>query len=798
MAEETRDIRGTVIRLFTQNPTFCAGKLLPVREDVTRGGEISFAGNCYVREGEAVTLRGQWTDHERFGRQFKVESRVHTEGIDAKGLAAWLAVHLAADGIGPVKAEKIAKEFGENFGGVLADNPEQIAIFAGVPLDNVRRLRDAWSAHEEENALGTKLAAYGLTAAQIHTLYAKFQGSITALLAENPYLLIGEIPGLGFGRVDDIAAKLGTPPSHPGRLQAALLYALGEFRDKGSTCAERQELLDTAAEALHATDDAMLHAVADALDGMEADGKRLKAVEVGEGGAKLYALPWPWKHETVVAAFLRAADRSNPHAARLCGPRREEEDPFGDLPEVSLSYPWDEEEDGPADDDGHLDSSDDGGEEAATAYDFDLDTAAVECVADECPELDESQRRAVVFAVKHRACLISGGAGSGKTTTVKAITRLYARAGLRIALCAPTGKAARRLEEVTGRQASTIHRLLEYMPRMGGFQRNAENPIDADVVIVDESSMVDVELGHYLFNAVGPYTAVVLVGDHHQLPPVGAGALLRDCIDREMLPLALLNVCHRQAGPLKQNCAAVLRGEIAPTVESPPGWPGPWYVQRRIESPDDVLACIEKLFTKIIPSWEYDPVVDVQFLTPIHAGPIGTQAVNALLQRLHQWTLGVKVEELPPGHRPKLHVRDKVIQTRNNYSLNVMNGHQGVVMNVNPLVVDFGERTVGVPNDCKGDIELAYCLTPHKVQGSEFPCVVAIYHKSHSFMTHRNHLYTAVTRAKQTCVLIGDEQGLRRAAGTVVANRRRTLLPVFMAGGDRGGGGRREETPANR
>lgn len=411
-----------------------------------------------------------------------------------------------------------------------------------------------------------------------------------------------------------------------------------------------------------------------------------------------------------------------------------------------------------------------------------LDAAFLEVVSQRFPHLDPSQVRAVASAVSHRACLISGGAGAGKTTLIKCIAELYLAHGLHVALCAPTGKAARRLEQVVGIDAYTIHRLLEYMPRMGGFQRHAEHPLDADVVIVDEVSMMDSELAYHLFDAIAPRTAMVLVGDHHQLPPVGAGALLRDAIAHELLPLTILSQCHRQAGTLKQNCASLLLGQVADTAPAEPGKLfSPWYVDRRHESTDTLLATVERLFTEVLGGrWGFNLLADVQFLAPQKRGPIGTVALNHLLQKLHQQSLGVEVEPRDPEKPPALLVGDKVIQTRNNYDLDVMNGHQGVVLAVRPrLVIRFDEREIVVPNDCRGDIELAYCLTVHKVQGSEFPCVVFVCHRAHQFMLNRSLLYTAATRARQTCILLGDDRGIRTAATRVVTNTRRTLLPAL-------------------
>lgn len=746
-----RVIRGTVSRLFHQSVHFCAGRLVPNRSDVASPGEIVFAGKVYVREGEAVALRGAWVDHEKYGRQFKITERLTDEGgFSPEGLAAWLQVHGEAHGIGPRKAKKIAEEFGESFTGWLRDDPEQVAIAASVPLETVKALAKSWEDQEQLNAIGVRLAKYELTANQIHALFAKFGGGIVAILEDDPYLIVGHVPGLGFKRVDEIARKLGVPPSHPGRIDAAITFALGQAADgDGSTCLDRDSLVDSVLEATGREGGEAAGALIEERLAVVVKEKEPKVVEVAGRGGSWYALAKYHRYEAFLSEFLRTAGGPNPH--------------------------WGEDEAGEVVEHGEY-------------------TAA----------LDDSQKRAVYLALTRRACLISGGAGSGKSTLIRAIANLYRAHGVTVSgaesiydddhaesagvnrdviLCAPTGKAARRIEEIAiGFDASTIHRALEYRPSLGGFQRHQGNPLTAAVVIVDEASMVDSELAYRLLNAIGPRTSVVLVGDHHQLPPVGPGALLRDAIARELLPMTILAHCHRQAGPLKRNCQEVLRGVVAPTHQHEGAGAGPWYVYRVQPTAAGVLCGVERLYTKILSEkLGYDPVADVQFLTAQHKGPLGTTHLNALLQRLHQkQAFGVT----PPGptgddRRARPLVGDKVIQTRNNYDLDVMNGHQGIVVREKPLVVKFGDRNVQIPADCVGDVELAYCLSVHKVQGSEFPCAVVICHKQNSFSQHRNWLYTAVTRARKTCIILGDQKGIEDAARVVRNNQRRTLLGLL-------------------
>ena len=719
-----KTLRGVVTKLFFSSPTFSAGKIRPVGQS----DEVSFAGKLFVRERDLVTLRGIWGKHQKFGEQFQVSGISWEESLDVDGLAAWLAMHGEAIGIGDVRAKRIAVEYGSDFGTILRENPEAIAVFAAVPLENIKKLSESWSQNEEFNRIATKLAAFELTRYEIEALTKKFGGSVVPILQSDPYLLLNEIPGFGFQKVDKIAQKMGIPKDHPGRIRAGIIQALRQALDNGSTCDERGSLIRSADELLNIDSLDGAGKISNSIAELTNDPRAVKTIVDDE--LSWFALPYPYRQESLIAKILSSANGYNPH--------------------------W------PA--------------------------QSVQAIAGlHCSELhDDSQERAVRLALSNRISVITGAAGSGKTTIVKAIVAAYRKSRKTVALCAPTGKAARRLNEVVDHPASTIHRLLGYNPKTG-FQHDHRNPIMADAVICDEVSMVDSELAFHLFDAIGPRTAVVLVGDHHQLPPVGAGALLRDCITHELAPLAILGKCHRQAGPLKENCNRLLEGYTEPSVPRGDAPYSPWIVHDQLETEVQVLECVERLYREILGNrYGFKLPWDVQFLSPIHKGPIGTRAINALLQRIHQESLGIKVPpSSPDSPQLSLHVGDKVIQTRNNYELEIMNGHQGRVIQVKPsLFIEFDGRTVVIPNDCRGDIELAYCLTPHKCQGSEWPVAVTIVHRVHGFMLHRNWIYTACTRARQSSIIIGDSWAVRKASERVIANQRRTLLPLLCRNGN--------------
>jgi exodeoxyribonuclease V alpha subunit len=381
---------------------------------------------------------------------------------------------------------------------------------------------------------------------------------------------------------------------------------------------------------------------------------------------------------------------------------------------------------------------------------------------------------------------MTGGAGSGKTYAVSTIASITERLELKVVLAAPTGKAAKRLEEVVGHEASTVHRLLGFNGHT--YARDAVNPIEADILVVDEVSMMDVPLAWRLFQAVDrTRTAVVLVGDHNQLPPVGPGNLLRDLVRSMAIPTTVLTRIIRQAGVLKENSTAILTGEVRPTSDSFVSARRPWYVIDKFTDREDVRRMLLLLFEEVLKErLGYDLIREVQVLTPTHKGPLGTVELNIELQRLLQHKLfGVDVTTVEAGHRARPYPGDKVIQTKNDYELGVMNGAMGVVIDATKdgsLSIDFDGRRVEIKSgsDALGNIQLAYATSIHKVQGSEFPCAVVIAHKSHSFMHHRNLLYTAVTRAKDSVILLGDRWGIDNCAAKRQVDRRNTFLSFLL------------------
>jgi len=682
-----------------------------------------------VQENQPLVLHGKYVRHPKYGFQFEVASMEFDRHMDARGLANYLANNPDIKGIGPAKARIIAERFGSEFEQHLINEPEKIADAAKVPISVVEALRDHWLETSNVNQAMTVLAAYGLTHHQVTKLVKKLGNNAVGIIERDPYIIVGEINGFGFKRIDKIARQVGIDKDNPNRIRAGIVFCVEDALDQGDCWVEYEDLLDRANELL----------VMDCLDSRERIEKHLDDL-IDEKGLTCYSADCRF---LVAKPFIRQMEED---LARVFAGGAKPSPCLGDKPDLQ---------------------------------------ADVTRVA---PRLNTRQLEAAVNAAAHSISLISGGAGSGKTFTIAAITRLCDEHDLRVVLCAPTGKAAKRIEEATGREASTIHRLLGFNGKT--YARDSQNPISADVVVVDEVSMIDVPLAWHLFQAIDlDRTSVVLVGDHNQLPPVGPGNILRDLIDSKVLPTTILDDIVRQAGILKENSMAILKGEVPKTPQRDTSLRGAWYVCDQHTDADRVQRFVLDLFEHTLSEkLGFDILRDVQVLTPTHKGPLGTVELNTKLQRLIQRKLwNHDVPPAQPGKRPKLLINDKVIQTRNNYDLGVMNGAMGIVRSVSvdgSLTIEFEDKMVhieaGSPH--RGDIQLAYALTIHKSQGSEFPCSVVIAHKSHSFMHHRNLLYTGVTRASRTAIIVGDHWGIANCAKRVQVDARKTFLSLLLEG----------------
>ena len=726
-AENEMQIKGRVERVHFSSPAFTAGKLRSESGDV-----IQFAGRIFAQEDDRLIFCGKWTTHPKYGRQFQVASMEYDQDLDVEGLANYIAKHPDIKGIGPAKARIIAERFGRDFERYLTEEPETIAQAAHVPLETIELLRDTWVETRSVNQAMTTLSAFGLTHLQVTSLVKKFGNAAIGMLRSDPYVIVRLVPGFGFKRVDKIAReKMGAPKEHPGRIRACVIFCVEDALDQGDCWIDYEQLVDKANTLL----------VMDCLDSRERIEKALDdLIESGDlscytaDNRFLVAMPEIRRMEEELAQVFRQGARPNPCFMEL-------------------------------DDDGMR-----------------------KTISSAVSGLNRDQYRAVATALKHTISLVTGGAGSGKTFTISALVGICQEHDLSVVLAAPTGKAAKRMEEVVGIDAMTIHRLLGYDGR--SFERTADRPIDTDVLIVDEVSMVDVPLAWHLFQAIDlERTTVVLVGDHNQLPPVGPGNILRDLIRSKAIPAVVLEDVIRQAGILKENSIAILKGEVRKTSEEVKDGRRPWYVIDQFTDPAKAQDFVLELFDKILSErLGFNIINDVQVLTPTHKGPLGTLELNIRLQQLVQKKLwDVDVFPPQPGRRPDFLLHDKVMQTKNNYETEVMNGAVGTIVDVTEngmISVAFEDTTVEISSDSSDlkNLQLAYALTIHKSQGSEFPCSIVIVHKSHSFMHHRNLLYTGITRASKSAIIVGDRWGIANCATKRQVDKRNTFLSILLGG----------------
>lgn len=707
-------ISGIVERVFFSSAKFSAGAL---KSDV--GDRVRFRGPFCVSEGDIVTIDGKWKDDPKYGQQFVGESLSYDLPDSPEGLVQYLAKHPAFTGIGETTARKIVDyaTSAEHLDRMIRKDILELHRALRIPRKTLESLREAWIAHSSDNEVRSYLAGFGLTHHQMETLLETFGNSVVGLLRADPYQLIRYIKGYGFKRVDKIARAMGTPKDHPGRIEAGLLYLVSEEVSSGHTWIAGADLLTKANELL-------LLDTLDSLDTIQAAGQRLlmECLLVADGNA--ITSPQYLEAERFIHSCFQE---------------------YGSDPRpIVLDHP-------------SLDG------------------------------LKQGQRTAFEAAMEYAIVVISGGAGTGKTHTLARLASAFEDAGFSIALCSPTGKAAKRIEESLRSQgldleAKTIHRLLEFNGHQFqreslSYARDPDNEDDFatddgfDVVIVDEVSMVDVPLMAELLRRIDlDRTRLILVGDHNQLPPVGPGNVLRDCIEHRLVPTVILDEVVRQAGVLKTNSTAILSERIAPTAVNDPAWT----VIDAFQDPLQIQVYLRDLILEKIPGrLQLDPVDDVQIITPTHLGPLGTKAINQMMQRLLHGEVSRKFT-----------VGDKVIQMTNDYELGVMNGTIGRVVDIEQspgtgYLVEFdgsGQRLI--KDDQVLHLQLAYALTAHKAQGSEFPCVVVLCHKSHYF-ADRNWLYTAVTRASRHCILMGDRWGLRNAVKKNNTTKRRTFLGLW-------------------
>jgi len=700
--------------------TFRGDEYYTVARFTTDKGEpMTIVGKLIeINEGMPITVHGQWVDDRKYGRQFKVSYAHPRTPKTVIGIERFLGSGLIP-GVGPAFAKRIVEKFGKDTLDVIEKTPMRLTEVVGIGTARAKALADAVAAQRHVQDVMVFMQGHGITMAAAARIVRKYGKDAINVVRANPYRLAHEVWGIGFRTADSIAEKLGIARDAPERLEAGLLHALETSSEDGHMHLPDDELIAAAAELL-AIDAAKLPPRLGALEA-----RMLVVREVLGDRGPCTALPELYAAEAESAALLAELASSPARAMTL------------DI--------------------------------TAAIHAFETVTGL---------ELANQQRQAVEAALRDRCVVITGGPGVGKTTIVKAITHLARLGHRRVALAAPTGRAAKRLGEATAAEAMTIHRMLEFQPHEGGFQRNRKHPLEADVLVVDEASMVDALLFRSVLLALRPGAQLVLVGDVDQLPSVGAGAVLADVIDSGAATVIRLTEIFRQAAASKIVVSAhsINRGEM-PALDAAQGATSDFYFISR-EDPDAARTTIVDLVAERIPArFGLDAITDVQVLTPMHRGELGTAALNRALQQRLNATKGEP--EVTRGDRA-FRRGDKVMQLRNDYDRNVFNGDIGVIDVIDPdigaLRVSFDGRDVHYARNELDQLVHAYAVSVHKSQGSEYAAVVIPLVTQHFMMLQRSLLYTAVTRGKRLVVIVGSKRALQLAVRNADAKRRYTWL----------------------
>ncbi len=723
------EVAGKVSRIVYNNPdTYWTVLRLEVDEKdldkVQRARDLPIVGVLAgIHEGERLRVWGPIIDDPRYGKQIRATGFQVLLPSTAASIERYLGSGLVP-GIGPTLAKQLVGRFGDTTLDVIDKNPERLTQVKGIGKKKIEKLLESWRKHTHVREVMVFLQGLHLSPGLTRRVIAEWGSNAVGRIRQNPYDLAKDVWGIGFLRADRVAKELGIGPDHPERLKAGLVHVLREARTDGHVALPRELLLDQAQELLR-SDRAALEAGVDAAILGE------RVIEDTDSGL-LYA-----------PELFRAERRV---AERLLQLR--DEGPASVLPELELDL----------------------------------------VIADAEQRLGillaDRQREAVRAALTSPVTVITGGPGTGKTTIVRVVVAALDRAGLAVDLCAPTGRASKRLAVSTSRDARTIHRLLEWNPNEARFSRDEDEPLKADAVVVDETSMVDLSLMDCLLRALKLGARLLLVGDVDQLPSVGPGQVLRDIIDSGAVTVVRLSEIYRQAegSLIVKNAHRMLHGEL-PIASLDSERSDFFWIEK--DDAEDIRNVLGRMITERIPkAFGLDPGRDVQVLTPMHRGPLGSEGLNALLSELLN-PVGRSVSPLA-----RFAMGEKVMQIKNDYEKEVFNGDVGFVDRVaedgKTLFVRFEEpegRLVKYEDKDQDDLVTAWAITIHKSQGSEYPAVVVPLHTTHYMMLKRNLVYTAITRGKKLVVVVGSRRALTIALGDdTVQPRHGRLRDRLVAG----------------
>ena len=690
--------------------------------------------------GVSVKLSGRWTTHARFGEQFAMERYETLLPASATGIRHYLSSGLIK-GVREGVAKKIVAVFGEDTLRILDEEPDRLMEVPGIGMKTVTAIKEGWAAHQGIRDLIMFLQPHGVSTAYAVRIYKHYGGGALEVVRENPYRLAMDIHGIGFLTADAIAMKLGFAHDSELRAEAGLLYTLSKLTEEGHVYYPRDELLLETANLL----------------GVEAAlAERALAPLAGEERIVIEELPGNPGDAPGDAGS--EGDMGQTHTGVYLGRYHHCEAGIAYYLRRILHSP------------------------KASRFE-DADGVMTKTLAELSMELAPEQEEAVRTAMAKKVMVITGGPGTGKTTVINAVIKAFSQVKARILLAAPTGRAAKRLSETSGLEARTIHRLLEYSPREDGFARNEDNPLACTLLVIDEASMMDTLLMYHLLKAVPLGATIIFVGDVNQLPSVGPGNVLRDIIASGAVPVVELTEVFRQAAESEiiLNAHRINHGE-APSLANPTDRLGDFYFIRQ-DDPERAATMIVDLVRDHIPRrFGLDSLDDIQVLTPMHKGSVGSANLNTLLQD----ALNPSTVKLQRGER-QFRMGDKVMQIRNNYDKDVFNGDIGRIIHVHledrEVTVRFDDRNVIYPWEDLDELVPAYAISVHKSQGSEYPAIVLPILTQHYVMLQRNLLYTGVTRGRRLVVLVGSSKAVHMAVGNNKMRKRHTRLAHRLTAG---------------
>lgn len=657
-----------------------------------------------INPGESLRLHGKWVQNKKYGEQFQVERFETVVPATVNGIEKYLGSGLIK-GIGPVMAKRIVKTFGLETLEVIESSPEKLANVDGIGSKRISMITKAWQEQKEIKEIMIFLQSNGVSAAYSAKIFKKYGKDSIVTVKNNPYRLAADIYGIGFITADSIARNMGIDPYSIIRIEEGTIYVLTELMGEGHVYYPYSLLLKKASDMLKVESEIVVAAMTKL-----ADDRRIVIEELeseGDFEKAVYLTPF-YIAETNLARMLLELNSAKPNIRSI---------------DAGKAIAW-------------------LGEKLNA-------------------RLAEKQKEAVISAVQSKVLVVTGGPGTGKTTIVKGIIKIFEALKLNIVLAAPTGRAAKRMQEAIGHEARTIHRLLEYKPQIGGFQRNKEQPLEADLVIIDESSMIDTLLMYNLVKAIAAGASLILVGDINQLPSVGPGSVLRDIINSEMFKVVTLTEIFRQASKSQiiVNAHLINQGKFPSIKGRPEGEVSDFYFIEDNET-EGVLSKVLALCCERIPKrFGLHPLRDIQVLTPMHRGELGVANLNKHLQDL----LNPGEGKLMRGYKT-FKVNDKVMQITNNYDKEVFNGDVGFIISIDQeeqeVLVDVDGRVIAYDFTDLDELVLAYAVSVHKSQGSEYPAVVIPVVTQHYLLLQRNLIYTGITRGKSLVVLVGSRRAL--------------------------------------